>query len=434
MPDKQTLYGQPGGVDAFRNRILPLRQQGDVINDWLQQRLEVVLPEIMQREGFDMWVIIAREYNEDPVIMTMLPKPAMAARRRTILVFTLQPDGTCERLTVSRYGQDGFYESVWNPAQEDQYECLARVIRERSPQVIGINYSDDFAFGDGLTYNEYRHLEQALGDEWMGRVRSAERLCLGWLERRIEPELHVYPGIVAMGHALIAEAFSSRTIHPGITTTEDVIWWFRQKMHDLGLLAWFQPSVEIQAQGENAIDFYANGNKRKIILPGDLLWCDVGFYYLGLTTDQQEHAYVLKPGEAAAPDGLNAALAAGNRLQDIHMQAMQVGRTGNEVLAATLEQARAEGIDATVYSHPLGYHGHAAGPTIGLWDQQGGVPGRGDYQLFDHTCYSIELNIKKAVPEWDGQEVRIALEQDAVLTNGQMRWLDGRQTTLHLIG
>ncbi len=423
-------------IDAYHNKILPLRAQKDVRNNWLKQRLDEVIPALMQREGVDLWLVVAREYNEDPVIMTMLPEPAMAARRRTILVFARQADGTVDRLTLDRYGHGEYYRKGWEPEKEDQFACLRRVVGERDPQVIGLNFADEFAFGDGLTYSEHSRVLAALGETYAPRVRSAERLCVGWLETRIAPELVVYPGIVEMGHALIAEAFSSRTIHPGITTTEDVVWWFRQKMLDLGLRAWFHPTVEIQAPG---LTFHGpagggKGEPRKLILPGDLLHCDVGFYYLGLATDHQQHAYILKPGECEAPAGLRQALADGNRLQEIHMAAMQVGRTGNQVLKAALDQAKGEGITPSIYSHPLGYHGHAAGPVIGLWDQQGGVPGRGDYELFDNTCYSIELNITKAVPEWDNQVVRIALEEDAVLSGGQMRWLSGRQTEFHLIG
>jgi hypothetical protein len=422
-------------LTSLKSKILPLRQQASIRNQWLRQRLDDLLPELMAREGFDMWLVIAREYNEDPVIMTMLREPEMAARRRTILVFVRNADGGVDRLTLSRYGQPGFYQSGWNPEQESQHQCLARLVRERNPTKIGLNFSPTFAFGDGLSLHEYQLLAEALGGEWMNRTASAERLCVGWLERRIAPELVVYPGIVAIGHAIIAEAFSSNVIQPGITTTDDVVWWMRQTMQELGLRAWFQPTIEIQAPGQAFDQSYSESSeKRSTIMPGDLLHCDMGFIYLGLATDQQQHAYVLQPGETEAPEGLKAALAAGNRLQDIHMTAMQVGLTGNDVLQATRQQAQKEGIKAMVYSHPLGYHGHAAGPTIGLWDQQGGVPGRGDYPLFDDTCYSIELNIQQAVPEWNNQIVRIALEEDAVLTGGQMCWLHGRQTTLHLIG
>jgi Xaa-Pro aminopeptidase len=416
-------------LSALRETILPLRARAERRNEWLRQRLDSVLPELMAREGLDMWIVAAREYNEDPVIMTLLPEPAMAARRRTILVFSRQGDGSVERLTLDRYGFGEFYARAWDPDAEEQFACLARVVRERDPRAIGLNVSEQFAFADGLSHSEHQQIAQALGDTYAARVRSAERLAVGWLERRIPAELDAYPGIVRLCHALIGEAFSRRVITPGVTSTEDVVWWFRQTMLELGVSAWFQPTVEIQAPGQR---YDAGGERRTLIRPGDLLHCDVGFRYLGLCTDQQQHAYVLRPAEVDAPAGLRAALAAGNRLQDMLMAAMQPGRSGNDVLRQALGQARAEGLRPSIYSHPLGFHGHAAGPTIGLWDQQGGVPGRGDYPLFDQTCYAVELNVVHSVPEWD-QDVRIALEEDAALSGGAMGWLDGRQTFFHLI-
>jgi hypothetical protein len=421
----------PWAASAFRDKLLPLRERVEVRNQWLKQRLDTVLPELMQREAFDMWIVVAREYNEDPVVMTLLPEPAMSARRRTILVFSLSSDGSLERLTLSRYGQGATYEGAWDPDKEEQYACLGRIVRERDPQRIGIDVSEPFALADGLTHSEYARLVEALGEPYAGCLHGAERLCVGWFERRIEQELTVYPGIVQVGHAIIAEAFSSRLVQPGITTTDDIAWWMRQHMLELGVRAWFHPTVDIQAAGQR--HDVAEDARRKRILPGDLLHCDVGFTYLGLSTDQQQNAYVLRPGETDAPEGLRAALAEGNRLQDIHAEAMAVGRTGNQVLSQALEQARAEGLVPSIYSHPLGYHGHAAGPTIGLWDRQQGVPGKGDYPLYNDTCYAIELNVKKAVPEWDGQEVRMSLEEDAVFSGGRLRWLSGRQTRLHLI-
>ena len=112
-------------------------------------------------------------------------------------------------------------------------------------------------------------------------------------------------------------------------------------------------------------------------------------------------------GETAPPAGLTAGMVAGNRMQDLLMAEFVTGRTGNEILAASLAAAAAESIDALVYTHPIGLHGHAAGPTIGLWDQQAGVPGQGDYPLFPTTAHSIELSVEVAVPEWDGQAVFI---------------------------
>lgn len=416
--------------------ILPLSEQAALRNGWLRERLELLLPALMERAAIDLWLVVAREYNEDPVIMTLIPEPEMSARRRTILLFSRRADGTVERLSLGRYGYKGLgdldgdlYQAAWNPDEESQDACLRRVVAERNPRRIGVNVGPTFAFGDGLSHHEHERLVVALGPELSVRLVSAEALAVGWLERRTPGELAAYPDLVAMGHRLIARAFSRAVITPGRTTTDEVVWWLRQTMHDHGLRAWFQPNVEIQAPGQS----FEAAAPRSVIEPGDLLWVDVGFAYLGLCTDQQQHAYVLRAGEHEAPAGLRAALAAGNRLQDILLAEMRAGRTGNQVLLAAREQALAEGLQPSIYTHPLGFHGHAAGPTIGLWDRQGGVPGAGDYPLYERTAYSIELNVRCAVPEWSGQEVRIALEEDAALVDGAMVWLDGRQEALLLI-
>ena len=412
------------------NKILPLRRQAEVRDGWLKTRLERLLPELMGREDLDMWIIACREYNEDPVIMSLLPAASMSARRRTILLFTRQADGTVERLTVSRYGYEGFYEAVWNPEEEEQYDCLARLVRERDPRRIGVNISSTFAFGDGISHSEYQQLGEALGEPYAARLVSADGLCVGWLERRLPEEIAAYPRLVELGHQIIARAFSSEVIHPGITSTDDVVWWMRQAMQAAGVSAWFQPTVDVQSP-DSAFEFIES--PCVTIQSGDLLHCDMGFHYLGLATDQQQHAYVLKAGETVAPAGIRAALEDGNRLQDILLAEMQVGRSGNEVLRSALAAAASEDIRAQIYTHPLGYHGHAAGPLIGLWDRQDGVPGAGEYRLFDDTVYSIELNVVKSVPEWEGRDARIMLEEDAALSGGLMRWLDGRQTALYLI-
>ncbi len=412
--------------------IYPLRRQAEIRNGWLAKRLHTVLPEILARADLDMWIICAREYNEDPALMSLLPEPAMSARRRTLLVFARGEPGTVRCLSLDRYGYPGVYEQEWIPESESQAEALARVVRDHDPQRIGVNFSTLQAFADGISHSEFEWLVAALGP-YAVRIVSGEYAAIGWLERRTPEEIAAYDGIVRMAHDMIREAYQA--VHPGVTTTDDVVWWLRERMQAMGVRAWFQPTVEIQAVGQGFAPAPGMDKvpERALIMPGDLLHMDVGFTYLGLTTDHQQHAYVLRPGETQAPEGLCAALATGNRLQDILMAEMVPGRTGNDVLRAALHTARTEGITAQIYSHPIGVHGHAAGPTIGLWDQQDGVPGSGDYPLNEDTCYSIELNIKQDVPEW-GQVVRIALEEDAVLTGGVMRWLRGRQTDFHLVG
>jgi len=409
-----------------RPSILSMRDRASVVNNWLKIRLDTVIPELMRREGFDMWLLICREYNEDPVYFSLVPFNSLSARRLTMLVFYDKGEKGVERIAVSRYRIGDFYKSVWKPKKEDQWECLAKVVRERNPKRIGINESDTFALGDGLSASLKKKLLRSLGPGYSSRLHSAEKLAVGWLERRIPAELEAYPHVVAIAHQIIAEAFSSQVITPGVTTTQDVTWWIRERIRELKLAAWFHPSVSIQRAKDSA-------HKGHVIHRGDLLHCDVGITYLRLNTDTQEHAYVLRENERDCPEGLKEALKLGNRLQDNLIDEFKEGKMGNELLASALKKAKGEGFKASIYSHPLGYHGHGAGPTIGLWDKQDSVPGKGDYPLYYDTCYAIELNIKANVAEWGGQEVRIALEQDAAFTRKEIYFLDGRQTRFHLI-
>jgi len=407
--------------------ILTIKQRAEIFDHWLRIRLEKVLPEIMRRENIDMWIVICREYNEDPVYLTLVPSTSMSARRLSMLVFYDRGQESMERVTVSRYGIGDLYKSIWDPNKTEQWARLAEVIKERKPKRIGIDESNTFAFGDGLSASHKAKLTEALGPEYAKRLVSAERLAVGWLEKRTPEELEVYPHLVAIAHAIIADAFSSKVITPGATTADDIVWWMRERIAELKLGTWFHPSISIQRSKAGKI------KEDRVIHRGDLLHCDMGTSYLGLTTDTQEHAYVLRQGEEDAPKGLRDALAQGNRLQDIFLGEFQELRTGNQILAAALKKAKDEGLKPSIYTHPLGFHGHAAGPTIGLWDKQDGVPGEGDYPLFFDTCFSIELNIRASVPEWDNQEVQIALEEDAAFTRAGTFFIDGRQTKLYLI-
>ena len=416
-----------GGFSGRAPAVLPLKDRSAVYDRWLRTRLDTILPEIMRREGIDLWIVLCAEYHEDPVYLTLVPFDSMSARRLSMLVFADKGAAGVERLVVGRYGISGLYPSVWDPAKTGQWERLAEIIRERNPKRIGIDESETFAFGDGLSASHKAALVKAIGPQYAGRLVSAERLAVGWLERRTPEEMETYDHIVGIAHAIIAEAFSPAVITPGVTTTDDVAWWMREKIASLKLSTWFEPSVS--AQRLNSGPF----KDSPVIHRGDLLHCDMGIVYLGLCTDTQQLAYVLREGETDAPAGLKEGMAKGNRLQDILIGEFKENRTGNAILAAALGKAKAEGLRPSIYTHPLGFHGHAAGPTIGLWDRQDGVPGAGDYPLHFDTCYSIELNVMAAVPEWNGQDVQFALEQDALFTKSGTRFLDIRQTALHII-
>ncbi|MHB9879521.1 M24 family metallopeptidase [Pacificimonas sp. ICDLI1SI03] len=409
--------------------ILPLEERAALRDAWLAKRLDTVVPQLMRENDVDMWIMIAREYLEDPVVSTMLNATSLRARRRTILIFFDPGEGKpLERLTVSRYGLGGLFAPSWDPDTEpDQWTRLGELVAERDPKKIAINTSDVTAFGDGLTLSQYNGLIGSLSQTYQDRVVAGENLAVGWLETRIPAEMAVYPDIVRLAHAILAEGLSREVITPGETTVEDVEWWYRERIAGLKLAPWFHPSVHIIREG-------AEGELSgpEVIRPGDLIWTDFGIVYLGLNTDTQHLAYVLKPGETEAPQGLRDGLAANNKVQDALTSSFQVGRSGNEILAAAREKAIAQGLTPSIYTHPIGYHGHAAGASIGFWDNQG-PSDKGEYRLRPNTAWSIELSATEPVPEWGGQKVAFKTEEDAFFDGTSVKYIDGRQTELRLI-
>ncbi len=414
--------------------ILSMRERAEVMDRWTQNRLDNLVPMLMRREGVDMWILVAREYNEDPVLLTMLPATWQSSRRTTILLFFDSGNGEpVERFAVARYNI-GFFETQWFPDEEpDQWKRLGQIIEERNPQKIAVNRSDNFALADGISYTDFNRLKNNLTPELRNRIVSAENLAVGWLETRTMEEIAVYRQINRIAHSIISEGLSEAVITPGITTTQDVQWWFRERIRDLNLTAWFHPSVAVHRAElpEHSGDFSGRADEN-VILPGDIIHMDLGIEYLGLTTDTQRNAYVLREGEEEVPAGLREALRIGNRLQDILTGEFETGRSGNDILAAALNRAEEEGIKATIYTHPIGYHGHGAGPTIGLWDQQEGVPGNGDYPLYPNTAHSIELNAEVYIPEWN-RNILIMLEENAIFDGENVWYTDGRMTEFYLI-
>ena len=431
-----------------------LREQADLQQSWLEKRLKTILPGLMRKHGVDMWVIPMREYNEDPTFTSLVSPTTFAARRRTIYVFfdkcaaagrTDPGDGSCvERIALGGSSQGGLYEAVRSTRQvqadvggrqgelwgDDQWLVLKDVIEQRKPSVIGINISRTFAFNDGLTAGEYEGMSAALGSAWTTKFKRAEALPLEFIASRLPDEEVFYRRLQNLVWTLIGRMYSSEVIKPGVTKTSDLVWWWRQQVNDLGLGTWFQPSIDVQRKGVTA----AQLGDDPVIQRGDVLHCDVGITALRLNTDTQHMAYVPLEGETDAPAGLKQALKNANRLQDILFEEVRPGRTGNEILAGTLARMKSEGLNGTMYSHPIGMHGHGAGPLIGLWDIQEGVPGRGDAKVVPSMWYSSELQVTTPVPEWGNQPVRVAQEEDFIIdAEGKLRWAIRRQAAWHLV-
>lgn len=415
--------------------VLDLKTQGEIRDQWLEDRVKTVLPEIMDRTGIDMWVLISKEYNEDAVLKTMLPSSWLAARRTTMLVIYKNGD-EMETLACARYDVGEVFKKAWDKEQQpNQWQQLADLITERDPKKIGVNKSEDFGLVDGLSATHYEKMMEVLPQKYQDRVVSSEKLAIGWLETRTDAEMVVYQQIMRVAHEIIAEGFSEKVIQPGITTTDDVVWYFRERIRELGMVTWFHPTVDVQRADPGSGDSNRSFSRRPdaaIIQPGDWLHCDFGITYLGLNTDTQENAYILKAGETDAPDYLKEALKRGLETMDFLTNEFKVGRTGNEILASTIQKSKAAGLKPSIYTHPIGYHGHAAGPTIGLWDQQGGVKGKGDYPMYANTAYSIELNTRVFLPAWN-KEIRVMMEEDAFFDGKEVRYIDGRQTSLMLV-
>ena len=422
-------------TDIYAQNVLPLKERAEFVNKLQKDRLTNLLPTLMEKTGIDMWVLIAREYNEDPIIKTMLPPTWLNARRTTIIVFSLDSKSKkFESVAIARYAFGDNIPSIWNKEkQPNQWEALKDYIVNKNPKKIGINTSSYESLADGLSKYHYDQLYNVLPSKLRNKIVSAEDLAIAWIETRTELEMTVYSQLIEISSSIIREAFSTKVITPGITTTDDVVWWMREKVKKLGLDTWFHPSVDVQRKDNSDLYAFDGLSKFDIIQPGDLVHCDFGITYLTLNTDTQELAYVLKPGETSAPEYLINALKEGNRVQDIFTNNFKQGATGNEILKQSLNQGKAEGLRPSIYTHPLGTYGHSAGTTIGMWDSQNGVPYTGDHPLQFNTSYAIELNTTVYIPEWK-KDVRIMLEVPGFFDQDGFRYIKGRQTKFILIG
>ncbi len=416
-------------IESFRDRP-------PAIERVLEKRLNELLPKLMNETDIDAWLVIAREYNDDPVYKSLVPDPTFTARRTTMLLFH-RVGNKVERLSINRYPLGALYEVAWQGGDlQEQWKGLARILKEKNPKNIAINTSEHWPVADGLSHGLYQQLVNSIGEELTSRLVSSEDLVIRWIETRLPEEIELWGRAVAAARQAIAEGFSSQVVTPGVTTNTDVAWFIRQRFEDWGLRPWFQPYVNIQRHGvpfDKDAPFYGLSAPDTVIRRGDILHTDVGVCYLRLCTDTQEMGYVLLPGEETVPEGLQHALAVSNRWQDILTGAYKTGRTGNEILRLALKTAQREDIVSSVYTHPLGLFGHAPGPTIGMWDNQGDTPVRGDWPLYPMTGYAIEGNVKVPIPEYDDQWVQIKSEQSAWFDGEKVRYLSGRQTEWHVV-
>ena len=436
----------------MHTKILPLKEQWPISDNRLKYRLENILPKLMQEEGIDMWIVTSQENNEDPVMKTFLPSPWTTSGRRTILVFHLKENGDFEKLMIGRPG--GFmakaYTGVWLNCKgsdlgrymslfgggevknegppETQMECLTRIINERKPKKIGMNFSEvDFhGFGDGISHGAFKLISGSIGSENSAKIVSASRLCVRWLETRSQEEITTFKGVVAITAEIMKQALSSNVVHPGVTTVSWLEAWIMQYCQDLGVKPWFPFYVVVRRK--NSPGLFGD----TIIQEGDIIHCDMGIEYLGLCSDLQCNAYVLKKGETVPPAGIQKLFEQGKMFQDIITSEFKIGRTGNEILANSLKRAEAAKISGMIYTHPIGFYGHSPGTGIGYIDNQKSVKGWGEHPIHDDTAYALELNVSAPIPEWEDSMLMLGIETDIIFTGGKVNYYY-RQEELFII-
>ena len=418
------------GIPAMP-KLLSQREQMEVREKWLTARFALLQP-MMKRQGIEMWIVVNEEFKSDPVIDQLVP-PMPIVGRRDVFIFIDRGD-KLERIAMVRYDEERLHNhyKLVMPARDKFGEELRKIVDEAKPKTIALNYGGTRGQQSGLSYDAYKFLAESLGAENEKKFVSAAPLLTEFLDTRLPDELTEYQKAVHLTDFLVRRAFSTEVITPGKTTAGDVRWWLLEQVNKLGLTVWFQPDLRIQRQkkpNETTSQFLSTAKENEVLQKGDLLHVDFGLNYMGLSTDWQKHAYILKDGENNAPNGLRYGLVVTNRLQDLLFTNAKVGMTGAEVYEKTMADAKQFDIEAMIYSHPIGTQGHGLGPSI---DFRGTVGGGGN-KILPGSFMSIELNTSTVVPEWDNQKVTMMAEDDAVMTPEGYKFIRPRQTALYLI-
>lgn len=415
-------------------KLPPVREQLETRERWLKTRLETLLLPMMRRHQVDMWIVTNEEFHPDPVVPYVAP-PIPYQGRRDFFIFFDRGE-RLERVAVVRYPEERLRRlfEVVNPPGRETAAALRKIVEERRPKAIALNFGGTRGVTGSLTYDAHRFLVEALGPDYSARFVPAAPLIVEYMDTRLPEELEHYRTAVHVTDILTRRAFSNEVVKPGRTTVGDVRWWFLQQVSELGLDVWFHPDIRVQRRNRETgrtQQFLSVADESLVLERGDVIHIDCGINYLGLSTDWQKMAYILLPGEKDAPEGLKRALANTNRLQDALFKHIRAGAHGHEVYDATMADMKREGIEAMIYSHSVGTQGHALGASIDFRRPTAGAPPEPAFREGSYT--SIELNTSTPVPEWGGQKVTIMMEDDAYLTREGMRWFRPRQTGFYLI-
>jgi Metallopeptidase family M24 len=417
-------------------KLLPWSQQIAVREGWLEKRHAMVLP-LMRKYGIGMWIVANEEFHDDPLTQYVAP-PRPYAGNRDFFVFIDTGEKGLRKVAVTGYAEESlkrFFETADDPQPADK--ALHELYEQYKPNKIALSYDARRGVERSLTYDTYNFIAQSMGADAAQHFVPAKELIEDYLDTRIPEEFDTYRTMVLLTEILTRRGLSNEAIQPGKTTVGDLRRWFYDQLGYADVGTWFQPDIRLQRKGmqdKTSRGFLAVAPEAQVIEPGDLLHVDFGITYMGLNTDWQKMAYVLRKGEKDAPAGLKAALKNTNRLQDAVTSVARPGMSGGDVYTAAMAEMEKQGIEAKIYSHAIGNQGHGLGPSIDYRSAQRKDIGESGAKPLREGCYtSIELNTATPVPEWDGQKVYIMEEDDAYLTGQGYKFFRPRQEALYLI-
>ena len=428
------LVSWPSGADAQAWKAGErLAQEWDVKAEKMNEHL---LP-TMREHGVDMWIIMSRENNPDPAL-DLFGDFGISGwyGQRNAYVFT--DPGTGDDLETVVFGThlsqhlDEFYDRIvsYHGDREGLAPLIREYVHEEDPETIAINQSRTISMADGLTAAMKEYLENAIGPEYSSRLVSSEPMFIDYVSRRTQGELEIERQASEITWNILRRAFSNEVITPGETTLMDLHWWIVNEWKSQDLELNFPPGLDIQRRG---VDGSIGDGENPTIRPGDVLHVDFGVKLMGLVTDQQKMAYVLKPGEEEPPEGLKEAFANSVRGGEFLVEELKPGVKGYQVMERAERRARAQGLDADIYPHVQGNWVHGVGAWGSpRWPERYGIHPKEPVRPTEF--WSIEYSVTTAVPEWGGQEVSMAREEDARVTeDGDVEYLTGPQEELWLI-
>jgi Xaa-Pro dipeptidase len=417
------------------NELPSYSRQLAIREGWLQIRHGMLL-DMMRRHGVGMWIVVTEEFHPDPLAEYVAP-PRPYVGSRDFFVFVDAGEKGLRKVAIPSYAEESvarFFETPDEPRSIK--EVLPELVRAHDPKTIALSIGGTRGQTRSLGHDTYELLAEILGGDTTRRVVSAEPLIEEYLDTRIPEEREVYMTLVRITEELARRALSNEVIAPGRTTAGELRAWLLDQTYARGAAVWFQPDVRLQRQATGARTsrgFLAVSEDDEVIQPGDLVHLDFGITALGLSTDWQKMAYVLRPGERDVPAGVERILANTNALQDAVCRLSRPGRPAGEVFKAVMAEMETRGIKAMVYSHALGNHGHGVGARIDFRaakQEESGKPGK---TLRAGSYFAIELNTSAPLPEWGGQEVTVMEEDPAWLDDAGWHFFLPRQERLYLI-